>query len=671
MANSTITITFNEDFIIGSTIDLIGYWQSNSGTTVHRGNTWVNTRVYNGQVTTGIPTAFPGERTAINYVQAFTLDYGSSFTIVRTGPNVVLITAKDIEWRTVAISAYKSVGVLADITYSYSNTTDIAFNIMSATFSNGSIPCQNISISVQTTSLATKILSPVSVNPNANNPFSFEWLRGQTINIVVENSSGVQASKTVVLPSLLNSSNFTYLINNSPSGAAVIVQNSNMVALAFQYSLDNIVWQTSNVFSGLAPGNYVMYIKDQFGCVVTKILNIDEFNINNPFFLISKSNSIRYAKRINFGISSNYKNDENTLSCEVDVPLAYTEIQQFQSADSITTQFKSNYDENDAVVIRADGSEVTIPVIKRSSNIGLKEKRDARKYNLGDGKTGIYFISGNIYDYNSNAVVSSYSLSGSLPFWAQAKKYVLINGGWFQIEEIIFDESKNAEVIVIEDNYSGQEINVIVGSIYNLFDYEIYEYTVDMGDFINENIRVRLNNTDNNFGPIVHLSEMINVKEKQEKTIEIKYKNTDNTDIFYGTGIEHKIRQQYQKISGFKEDTSENYKTDTNTVLLSAEIYEGDEFLLEPVTKEMMRKIVRALSHKIVYIDEIGYCKNGDIEVEGPLEQSNLYVVKAKMIKNGNVYNTNSASGNDHEIYNGESYEVLGLVNSGAGFMRI
>jgi len=608
-----------------------------------------------------------------NYKNALNLDINSGglFTIQwTTGPpysgiGTVIITAN-----------YANAVFTVDLnttsaTVTITNEASIpTFNITDIAFSQASSPNTHIRVTVATSELATEVLSPLSISNNSYNPYFYDWIRGATILVSVKNANGNYASRTVELPKLLSAANFTARSLNTPNGATTTVSNVNSEGLVLQYSLDNVTWQTSNIFSGLASGDFTLYVKDQYGAEISKTFKVSEFNINSPYFLISKSNSIRYAKRIAFGTSSNYKNDENTLSCEVDVQKAHKEIQRFQSADSITTQFKSNYAENDAVVIKADRSEVAIPVIKRSSNIGLKEKRDARKYDLGGGKTGIYFISGNIYDYNTSTVVSSYSLNGSLPFWAQAKKYIVVNNDWFQIEEIVFDESKNAEVIIIEDNYSGQEINVIAGSIYNLFDYDIYEYTVNMGDFINENIRVRLNNTDNNFGSIVHLSEMINVKERQENTIEIKYKNTDNTDIFYGTGIEHKIRQQYQKISGFKEDPSENYKTDTNTVLLSAEIYEGDEFLLQPVTKEMMRKIVRALSHKIVYIDEIGYCKNGDIEVEGPLDKSNLYVVKAKMIKNGNVYNANSASGNDDEIYNGESYEVLGLVSGGVGFMR-
>lgn len=667
MANSTITITFNEDFVIGSTIDLIGYWQSASGTTVRRGNSWVNTRSFNGQVTTGVPTSIPGERTAINYVQAFALDYGGGFTIARTGPTTVLITAKDTEWRTVAITAYKSSGVAANITQSYSNTTDTSFNILSTVFSPGAIPCQNISIAVQTTSLATKIISPISLSGNTSNPVSFEWLRGQTINIIVENGSGVQASKTVVLPSLLNSNNFTYQINNSPNGATVVVQNSNMSGLTFQYSLDNVVWQSSSTFSGMASGNHTLYIKDQYGCKVSKTFHINEFGIYTPYFYISKSNSIRFANRITWGDAANYKNDENTLGAEVDVQLAYSGCQNFKSANVITTQFKSNYGSNIVKIIKEDLSEVVVPVVKMTNNIGVKDKRDAIKYNLGNGKTGVYFLSGNIYDYVTNAVLDSFALNGSLPEWAIVGNYIQINTAWFFIEEIFYDEAKEADVVVFTNNYTGIDAAAVVGSIYNDFNYEVYEFTIDMVNYLNQTIQVKIENTDTKFEPITYLSEKIDVAVNFDKNVEIYYWNDDNTDIFYATGIRHLINCELTKQEGVSEEESEAYKTDTTAILLKSQLYELDKFIFEPVSKEIWRKMMIALSHKNVLINGVQYVKNGNFESEGPLDKSNLYQLKATMLKTGIVYNSDSATGDD---FNTGSIEVPGLIQTEIGFVK-
>lgn len=111
-------ITFNEDLIAGSTIDLLGFMPSIPSVTYHRTNSWVSLRAYPGQVTEGEPTAVPGEITAINYVTAFELDYGSNFTITRLS-NEVTIMSKIADWVFTSVNCQKSLGVPADISSSF------------------------------------------------------------------------------------------------------------------------------------------------------------------------------------------------------------------------------------------------------------------------------------------------------------------------------------------------------------------------------------------------------------------------------------------------------------------------------------------------------------------------------------------------------------------------
>lgn len=737
------------------------------------------------------------------------------------------------------------------------NQTEVpTFNFTDIFFSEASYnPEKRCKINISTSTLATSILSPV-VSTNVSNPIVGDFLRKTTFNLKLRDANGIIIERFITFPDYLVAENFTLKINNSPTGATVIVEKINSEGLELQYSLDGVTWQDENVFSGLDSDNFTLYIKDQLGWQVTKDFVIDEFAINSPFFYISKSNSIRYAQRVVFGDAANYKKDENTLSCEVLLKNPYKELQLFQSADVVTNQFKSNYETNVVKVIQEnfttipgnanlllysndlsnsiwektnteisgekiissvtvgtqkhwikqilditdtlnktynfsfyikagelsaftlfvidsidtngvygsinlstgviDGSgqfgscvlnnltssnegggwyrlsydftvgietdltiqlymakegadeyigngtdglyvknfqikegvlseylqttsttiinedfdgTTLIPVIKKTSNIGNKDKRDAIKFNYGNGKTGIYFQSGYTYNYETNAFNGFFALNGYLPFWASSGNYVAIGSAWFLIEDVVFDESRNCEAIIISAEYTGVDVDIIVASIFNYKNYEVYEFSIDMLDYLDEDIRVKIEATDDSFSAITYLSELLNVKVKQENTIEIRYKNSDNTDIYYQTGIEFKIRQEFQKISGITEQKSEDYRTDTNVVLLNADIYEGDEFLLEPVTKGMMHTIIRALSHESVFINEVGYVKADAVDVEGPLEDSNLYVIKAKMLKNGNVYNS-QASGNDNQIYNGENVEVPGLVDYGGGFVR-
>jgi len=793
-----------------------------------------------------------------NYKNAFNLDYNSTnlFTItsingpIHTGTGTVIIESNysGANFSLMHNDVYAAVVTITN------ETAIPEIKILNTDFSNATTnQCQNVKVNIETTILATKILSPIVVNPNTDNPFSFDWLRGQTINIIVEDSNGKRDNKSVTTPSVLTAENFTITSTNSPNGGTAIIVPIGLSGLELEYSLDNIDWQSENVFSGLEIGDYTVYIRDNFGCSTSKSFAIDQFNITEPYFYISKANSLRFAERVDWDDITVFKTDENTLSCESDVPLPYQEIQDFKTEDVITTQFKSNYSKNTVKVIvdgyiptpipdksndllysedfsnsiwiknllnfsakkviptsvsgyhniiqsidkgdqsgdytlsmyakpdelnkisftiqnpeesaqvltgfdfstlsffgdygfggftfissaytaeddgyyrismkvnlstienieiklsthsnsgssnftgnNVDGlfidkvqfqkGDLTdyvptlnepvveegsdgypeIPIYKKSNNIGIKDKRQAIKYDLGNSKTGIYFSAGNTYDFDTNVINGSYVLNGGVPEWGRIGNYLLIDSAWFEIEQIIYDEAKTADVLVISNVYTGIDASIIVGSIYNRDNFEVYEFIVNMVDYEDNLFRVRINAENDLFPDVEYLSEEINVSNNVEDLLEIRYKNTSNTDINYSTGIEHLIRVPFNKITGQYDEESETYKTDTTSKLLSADLYEVDEFVLEPNTKEIWRKINIALTHEIVIINGVSYVKNASFNTE-PLGETNLYVLSAAMVKTGNVYNISS---NDTFEYSDEGVEIPNLIETEEGFVE-
>lgn len=608
------------------------------------------------------------------YRSAFNLDYNASGLY-----NVVSIPgAIDSGLGTVVITATVSNAIFDE---PFTTVTGVVFTIeneplvpeihitdidFSAATTN---QCQNIKVNVTTDILATKVLTPVVINPNTNNPFSFDFLRGQTINVLVEDANGMQSNQTIALPSPLTASNFTVIANNSPNGATAVITNTGLSGLTLEYSLDNVTWQSSNVFPGLEVGDFTAYIRDQYGCSTSLTFSVSEFNITEPYFLYPKSNSIRLAERVVWDYITVFKTDENTLSCESDVELPYKEVQEWQSSDSITNQFRSNYASNVVTAEELDGTITNISISQKTQNIGIKDKRDAIQYNLGSGKTGIYFNAGNTYDFDTNVVNGSYLLNGGRPEWALIGNYIQIGLSWFQIEQILYSEEKASDILVISNVYTGIEAAVIVGSIYNRENFEVYEYTVNMASFVNSDFRTKLVASDPNFGTKTFLSEQINVQVKRPDLLEIRYKNSTNTDVNYSTGIEHLIRVPFNKLSGKYEDESETYKTDTTAILLGSELFEIDEILLEPNTKEIWRKINIALSHDTIEVNGVGYVKSAGFTTEGPLGETNLYVLTASMIKIGNVYNGNS--GDSFGYTDEENIEIPNLLESDSGYIEI
>jgi hypothetical protein len=795
---------------------------------------------------------------ANNFKNAFNIDYNSSNLFTVTAEADPIPNALNGKGKVTIEANYPNAfftyidNELGIIDVEIINESVSNFEITEMIVSEATNPCTHVQISVETSVLATLIQKPVVIEDNTENPFVFEVLRGQGYELEIYDDNGNVISDFFRAPPFLSASNFQLNISNSPNGATASVVNSGPTVLQVEYSLDNDEWQTSNVFSGLEEGDYTLYVRDSYGCSFSINFNVNDSAVYVPHFYISKSNSIPFAQRVTFGDASNYKNDENTLSCEADVLLPYKQVVLFQTADIIQTQFESNYSnivakvlkENpvsttaksndllysndltntvwtktrvninsskviatnvlekhfieqsitkDAVsenytfsafvkkseydiitigiyqdggpgqsytafnittesflfgfafggfnfvsssftyegdgfyriamtielnestdillrlnlhnqsgdtsftgnnldgifieklqfqkgnltpylqtastpeAIEATDGNVLIPVIQKTNNIGIKDKRDAFKFNLGDGKTGIYFLAGNIYNYDTNVVNGSHSLNGTLPEWAKIGAFINISEAWFIIENIFFDEDKNADILVINQTYTGIDASIIVGCIYNIFDYEIYEFAIDMVDYIGERIRVKLDCEDDNFGELNFLSEEISVEVRHKDTLCIDYWNNDNTDVFYATGIRHRIRIPFTRVEGYIDEESTINKKDTNTILLNAMLYKGKKFIFEPQTESMWEKLVMALSHRNVFIDNVKFTKGGDFETEGPLEQSNLYVLTAPMLKDSSAYSTKGSA-----IINGSSsdVEIPGIIEGDAGFIR-
>jgi len=670
MTYSEIQITFNEDLQIDSNL---GFTISSIDPIILQYVVfrWVTIRSAISEVTTGTPTGTIGERTAINFVTAFNLDWNTSGIYQITQLLNVVTIKSTISYlnfsNPFSYDDWLNPVNPNDVVFVIDNFSGNIFDIDSVTFSESSSACTHIDINVTTSTQAssysyTRDSAPIGVTTN---PFTITIVRGGSISLTVNNADGDVATQVIEIPDSFNSESFNLDINTNPEGATVIV-NSDLFGLNLEYSLSGATWQTSNVFTGLSSGDYTLYVKDQYGCTKTKSFFVSEFGIQNPFFYISKANSFRWAERIVWGDSANYKTDENTLSCEVDVPLAKREIQQFQSSDIETQQIKSNYKTITAQVVDESGNIINIPITKMSSNIGLKDSRDAIKYNLQNGKTGIYFTTGNIYDYDLGNDIGDHSLNGSLPEWGISGNYIKYGGAWFMIQDIIYNEDKNAEVLVIDNEYLGVEVSEIVKSIFNRQNYEVYEFTVDFVTYISQTIHLELINADPNFTDLEHHTEDINIEVRQENTVEIRYKNKINTDIVFSTGIEFKIRVLREVINGRLEGETENYKTDATTILLNSQVYETDEFEFQPMTKEFMRKTVLALIHTDVKIDGVDYVSSGLPEVEGALGETNLYIVKATMIKSNSVFNSNNSESLEFDI-NGE---IPGLVDYGGGWVK-
>ena len=526
-----------------------------------------------------------------------------------------------------------------------------------------------------TSLLATSVSSPVVISSNVDNPFSFDYARGG--NITVTCTDGVTTvSQLVTLPDVLRSSNISVSIFNTPNGANATVNLSAKYGLTLEYQLVDSVgnlsgWQTSNVFTSLSDGVYTVQVKDTFGCTAESGFQVSVFSpdisVTEAYSYIAKEMSIRFKKDQVWDYNSIYKTDDNTLSCEEDVQNPYRHTHLFQTQDQITTQFLSNYANLEVNVINEDGTKDSQTVVTRSTNIGATDKRDATYYDIDGTKTGVFFTSGKKYDYYNGNFEENYTLNGALPNYGFVNNYIYLDSlGWFQIVDIIYNDDYDADVLVINYTYTGLKADIIVSSIYNRENYDVYEFNINMSAYEDKNIQVEVLMTDDSFGESNYLSEIINVKERQEGTIEAIWYNPTDTFVFYSTGLKNKARIPYELFTSSDDSELTIHKTARTVMMIDSNSYETKDLELTPITNAIKQQLTKAFLHKELYLDRVKYVSNTTPETE-PIKFTNLYNFTAKVQKTGIVFNS-EWDGEGNSI---QDAELIGILQSGTNYLKL
>ena len=496
-------------------------------------------------------------------------------------------------------------------------TTSIAIS-SAKSVSAASNQCNNVDIDVVTNINTVNLLQPVVINNINSTTFQLGFQpRGINITIVVEDANNNTATRIVTTPAILNAGlvDVTVNLNN--------INITNSSGLVLEYSLDNSNWKSESYFANLSAGTQTLYARDIYGCTVTKSFTIDDQVGVTPtyedYFLYPKANPLRMARVESISGCGTLKNSYNTLSCMEPLDkVVYTDKHLFLDCDRITLQMRSNY--NDLMVRDPDSGTYTLNKI--TNNMMKKDMLDAKTINLGDSKIGVYFISGNQYDYDSGAVIGSHDYNGDLPEFIKTGTVVTVNNWNYQIEDVRYNSTVNANIFIITSTIV--DLDVIVKSTYNLLDYEVYEVTIPMSGKDEFEIQIYFNGADR------YVSEIVKVVDFTDQLFKIDYSMSHNTNIYFNSGFEGLIRFLVDTVKAGLKNESENYPTDNSYRLSKTEDYEVDIITFLPLTKQVSRQLILILSHDEVSINGVKYIKES-IEIES-LERSNLYVVIATMI---------------------------------------
>lgn len=581
-----------------------------------------------------------------NYKTAFDLDYNTSN----------LFTTSSVSGNTVIISANYA-GAVFQLGYNNSNAV--------VTIENSTQAGPIFITSVVFTKHLTNVKDYVTANVNTNvlatgysidngpslyvdstiNSFNYQMLRGSSGLLTVSDSRGNEASLNVKAPDILSAENTFLDILNSSSGAIVTVSHLNSYGLNLEYSLNNIDWQTSKVFNGLLIGSYTLYVRDQFTYSISKSFTVSIFspdtNVKNQFSYLSKSMSIRFKRNQDFDNIDIYKTDNNTLSCEEHVLTPYKYIQKFKPNNLVKTQLLSNYSNISANIIKSDGSKDALVVERKIKFLDIKDKRDARIYNISNDKVGIYFNTGQLYDYDRPLVVSgTYALNGALPSYGAIGNYVKIGDlGWFKILDIIYNESLNADVLVFNAVFNSIDSPVIVSCNYNQKNFNVYEFSIDFAAYLDKTVQVEILQSSNGFEDYNYLSEKIEVSDYYENSVELIWYNDVDSFVFYSTGIKNVGNFEFSTFDNSNDSSLDIHKTPQTSIVIDSSNYELKTLVIEDVSTGIMHQLAQASLHKQILVNKVKFISNDDPDTE-VVKFTNLYTVTLNLIKVGDIYNS-------------------------------
>jgi putative N-acetylmannosamine-6-phosphate epimerase len=192
-----------------------------------------------------------------------------------------------------------------------------------------------------------------------------------------------------------------------------------------------------------------------------------------------------------------------------------------------------------------------------------------------------------------------------------------------------------------------------------------------------------LTNSSSTYATVIYISEKISLAVTHDNTLGIRYFNKNNRDIFYKYGITHFVRIPFVSIVAKQKDDNEVNITDTSATVIESKVFEVNEFKFDVVTNEIMRKLVVALSCEHLFINNIGYVKDGNVETSN-IQNTNLYEISVSLIKTGFSYDTiggeivgTSATGYDNLLQGRPArdedyveFNVPQIITDGTNFIK-
>lgn len=597
---------------------------------------------YFSQIPTDLPTD-PDTAQAQAYAQSFNRDFknlgGNNNLSATISGNVVTITANIGTFTTFA-----QTGNFA--TNNGINNTAQTLPLVFSTARASTGDCLNIDYAAA----ASEGLPPYTLKQgnatlnsgwNGSN-FGFSLKRGRVEALSLTDSNGTVINRSLIVPRKLAEGDFSVSSANYETYSDILIKRDVEIAgtTPLSYSLEPLSattganYQSSNAFSGVLEGQYKIFIKDKYGCEISKTINITGFqdateNENPRYFDVMEGQSFIVSEFPEFDHLTK-KNYFNTGSYNQDDLVTYRASHYIDVNDtSKGVQFKSSYDWHIITLHGCNGSKIDVPSIMIQENLGIKEKMDCHFFAVGS-KTGVYFQGGNTYVPDTTTLLGTNVFFGTTPRWANVGQLVFFDGlGGFYIESNGFDSDRGGYFVV--DMALPSTLESKVQLTYNRHDYNLFEFYLSPSDIADKSFFI-IEKGFNGSGVVVGnpwVSEIIEKRSDTSNLLLLDWSDTLNKgDIVFQSGIKFFARVEGE-FNPIWDNVAETESGDSRENSIQQKTFLGFEVSIEAINQKQITQLNVASALEGFKVNNLSLVRKKPPEIK-PLGKSNKYSWKCE-----------------------------------------
>ena len=427
--------------------------------------------------------------------------------------------------------------------------------------------------------------------------------RGTQANLSITDSDGAIKQIPVNVPRKLAIGEFQESLTQYVNSADVLVQNTNPVngTTPLQYAITDVGdsvgsdYQSSNTFPGVLSGQYRLWVKDVYGCEISKIIDIPETvdpdqTTVAPYFEICEGQSLIASELVSFD-KDNPKNYFNSGSYNQRTSERYLIKQPLLSSDIVGMQFKSSFDWHYITLHKCNGEKIDLPSIMIQENLGIAERVDCELFPI-NGQTGVWFNGGNSYEPDTTTVIGSSNYNKTTPAWNQIGQFVSIVGkGTYEIVSNGYDDAKGG-YFVLDFSVSGEE-STQAQATYNAQEYNLFEFYFQ-ANLLDDTGFIVVERAFDGDGDVVGnpwIIEKMKIVDFNEDMLKLEWSDPKNRGgIVFQSGITF-FKRCHGEFNPLWDNESDTYKGDESEFSLEQSSYLDFEIIIEGINQKEVTQL--------------------------------------------------------------------------------